>query len=154
MRRLAAVKRLTRALATSRLAAEPAAAALLAAEAARLGPTHRRPLTDDDVASALGSLRRPLYAYQREGVARFLAAGSLLLADDMGLGKTTQAVAASHVLFNTGRVRRGLFIVPASLKSQWLREWRQVSDAPIALVDGSAEQRVAQYRDTRRGFLV
>src|ERR1700758_2663229 len=40
----------------------------------------------------------------------------------MGLGKTAQAIAACHALWHTGRVRRGLLVVPASLKPQWLRE--------------------------------
>ena len=39
----------------------------------------------------------------------------------MGLGKTTQAIAACHLLFHRGAVRRGLLVVPAPLKQQWLR---------------------------------
>ncbi len=97
---------------------------------------------------------RQLYPYQREGVARFLATGRLLLADDMGLGKTTQAIAACHVLFGKGFVGRGLLVVPAPLKQQWLREWHACSDVPIAVVEGSPEERAALYRRTKRGFLV
>lgn len=97
---------------------------------------------------------RKLYPYQRDGVARFLATGRLLLADDMGLGKTTQAIAACHMLFHHGVVRRGLLVVPAPLKQQWLREWRACSDLPIEVVDGTPEERAACYRRTKRGFLV
>jgi hypothetical protein len=103
---------------------------------------------------ALGGLRQRLYPYQQEAVERFLAQGRLLLADDMGLGKTAQAIASAHALFHTGRVRRGLFIVPASLKSQWEREWQLFSDTPIAVVEGPPEERAAAYRRMRRGFLV
>jgi hypothetical protein len=39
----------------------------------------------------------------------------------MGLGKTAQAIAACHALSQTGHVRRGLPVVPAALKWQWLQ---------------------------------
>jgi SNF2 family DNA or RNA helicase len=107
-----------------------------------------------DIAGALRTLKRRLYPYQRDGVLRFLAAGRLVLADDMGLGKTAQAIAAAHVLFRTHKVMRGLLIVPASLKDQWLREWRLFSDVPLSVVDGSPTGRAAVYRSTQRGFLV
>ena len=90
-------------------------------------------------------MKRPLYPYQREGVERFLAAGRLLLADDMGLGKTAQAIACCDILWQTGRIRRGLIIAPASLKPQWAREWAVFSDLPIQVVDGTPEERQAVY---------
>ncbi|MEE8409095.1 MAG: DEAD/DEAH box helicase [Myxococcota bacterium] len=99
-------------------------------------------------------LKRSLYPYQREGLRRFLECGRLLLADDMGLGKTIQAIAACHVLYRTQRVRRGLILVPASLKAQWLGEWQQWSDVPVRVVDGSAVERAAIYRGCKRGFLI
>jgi len=102
----------------------------------------------------LAGLKRRLYPYQREGVARFLAQGRLLLADDMGLGKTVQAIAASHALFGAGIVKRGLLLVPATLKNQWLREWQATSDVPIAIVDGSQSERARLYEHTKRGFLI
>lgn len=99
-------------------------------------------------------LKRSLYPYQREGLRRFLERGRLLLADDMGLGKTVQAIAACHVLFRTQRVQRGLILVPASLKAQWLREWQQWSGVPVRVVDGSPAERAAIYRGCKRGFLI
>jgi superfamily II DNA or RNA helicase len=101
----------------------------------------------------LKTLKRGLYPYQREGVERFLAAGSLLLGDDMGLGKTAQAIASCHALWHSGRARRGLLIVPASLKGQWEREWKLFTDAPIAIVEGAPGERAARYRKGK-GFLV
>jgi hypothetical protein len=103
---------------------------------------------------ALRSLKQPLYPYQREGVARFLVRGRLLLADDMGLGKTAQAIAACHALWRAGRVRRGLLVVPAALKPQWLREWQLFTDAPATVVDGTPAQRRAAFDACRRGFLL
>lgn len=102
----------------------------------------------------LASLGRQLYAYQREGVRRFLEEGRLLLADDMGLGKTTQAIAACHALVHTQRVKRGLVIVPASLKPQWLREWRETTGVPARIVDGDPGARRRIYREHERGFLI
>lgn len=100
------------------------------------------------------TLRRTLYPYQVEGLTRFLESGRLLLADDMGLGKTTQAIAACHVLFEAGRVRRGVLVVPASLKSQWRREWEQTSRVPCSVVDGRRHERAGQYERMRSGFVI
>jgi superfamily II DNA or RNA helicase len=102
----------------------------------------------------LRSLERKLYPYQLEGVERFLRNGRLLLADDMGLGKTTQAIAACHALFRAGRVRRGLVIVPASLKPQWHREWQETTQVGAAVVEGTPEERARRYRDLDGGFLI
>lgn len=107
-----------------------------------------------EVTKALARLKRPLFPYQLEGVRRFLTQGRFLLADDMGLGKTTQAIAACHALFETKAVERGLLIVPAALKVQWQREWSMVSDVPVAIVEGPADERARLYRSTKRGFLI
>jgi superfamily II DNA or RNA helicase len=143
---------LERRIARGAVQTEPAVLTLLAEEKARaarrlaLGDT-REPMKH------LGTLGRKLYPYQREGVKRFFETGRLLLADDMGLGKTTQAIAACHGLFETGRVRRGLLIVPASLKPQWKREWEATTSVPITLVEGSPEERARLYARTKSGFL-
>ncbi len=117
----------------------------------------KRRLVAADGASTLPALRglkRKLYPYQEDGVRRFLREGALLLGDDMGLGKTAQATASCHALLASGKISRGLLIVPASLKPQWLREWGLFSDAPIAVVEGSPDQRAEIYKRTRRGFLI
>ena len=107
-----------------------------------------------DLHHALHTLKQSLYRYQRDGVERFFMRGRLLLADDMGLGKTAQAIAACHALWHTGRVRRGLIVVPAALKPQWLREWQLFTDAPATLVEGTPGQRRAAFEACRRGFLL
>jgi hypothetical protein len=108
-----------------------------------------------DALSHLKSLKRKLYPYQKEGVQRFLEEQRLLLADDMGLGKTTQAIAACHVLYESGRVHRGLLIVPAPLKDQWLREWQATTDrVPLAIVEGRVDERARRFRQTKDGYLV
>jgi superfamily II DNA or RNA helicase len=132
----------------------PAVPALLAAERMRLQHLTANRLTHREIERAISTMRHKPYAYQREGVERFLRQGRLLLADDMGLGKTAQAIAACHVLWETERIQRGLLIVPASLKPQWLHEWSWFSPTPIAAVDGSPAERVATYRGLERGYLL
>lgn len=152
-RRLALVRDLLPLLGTPARAVreEPALLALLAAEEQRLGRSLR---AQRGPRPSLRGLRRKLYPYQREGVARLLDGERLLLADDMGLGKTIQAAAACHALHRAGRVRRGLVIAPASLKAQWEREWRETTNTPITLVEGPPAARARAYRDTADGFLV
>jgi SNF2 domain-containing protein len=103
---------------------------------------------------AFRTLKQSLYPYQREAVERFLSRGRLLLADDMGLGKTAQAIAACHALWRSGLVRRGLLVVPAALKPQWLREWQLFTDVPAAVIDGNPVQRGATFAACHRGFLL
>jgi hypothetical protein len=133
---------------------EPALHALLQQECARLARRIQSASAGKQLHHALQTLKQPLYPYQREGVDRFFEQGRLLLADDMGLGKTAQAIAACHALWHTGRVRRGLLIVPAALKPQWLREWQTFTDAPAAVVDGTPAERRAAFNKSRRGFLL
>jgi SNF2 family DNA or RNA helicase len=133
---------------------DPALLALLERERDELERSQRGGALVRTARRRIAGFKRQLYPYQVEGVRRLLSGGRLLLADDMGLGKTVQAIAACHILVSEGRVQRGLVIVPASLKSQWLREWQESSDVPIAAVDGLPSQRAAQYRALRRGFLI
>jgi superfamily II DNA or RNA helicase len=152
--RVALLQALKDAAREAQLECTPAARAVVEEELERA----ERLLTSQRVADrglpALRTLKRTLYDYQRQGVERFLRSGRMLLADDMGLGKTTQAIAACHALYESGVVRRGLLIVPASLKSQWLREWRETSTVPVEAVDGPAEARQVIYRKHRAGFLI
>ena len=133
---------------------EPALHALLQQERARLAREMQSGTDRRRLRGALRTLKQSLYAYQLDGVERFLARGRLLLADDMGLGKTAQAIAACHALWHTGRVRRGLLVVPAALKPQWLREWQLFTDVPAALVEGTPVQRRTGFETCRRGFLL
>lgn len=67
-------------------------------------------------------------AYQRAGIAYAASKPGVLIADDMGLGKTIQAIG----VYNTDpSIRSVLVICPASLKLNWLREFRKWSVRPI-----------------------
>lgn len=139
---------------SSGVAIDPAVRALVAEELARSTRVQRGRADAPRVLRQLDSLKRKLYPYQLEGVERFITHGRLLLADDMGLGKTTQAIAACHVLHRSKKVRRGLLIVPAALKPQWVREWQATTDIAITSVDGSPEARTRVYRHPPTPFLV
>ncbi len=136
------------------LTAEPAAKRVLEEERTRAERwvANARGLPRAEAATA--KLQRTLYDYQKQGVRQFLESGRLLLADDMGLGKTTQAVACCHALYTTGRIDRGLLVVPAALRSQWLREWRETTKTPLVEVQGNADERALTYRKTKRGLLL
>ncbi len=133
---------------------EPALQMLLMEDRARLLRINRDVENRCTLTGHLRGLKRPLYSYQRQAVLQFLSWGRMMLADDMGLGKTAQATAACHALYREGRVKRGLIIVPTSLKPQWLREWREFTDTPALIVEGAPAERAELYRSTRRGFLI
>ena len=105
-----------------------------------------------DLDALLADFGRKLYPYQRQGVTKALETGRLILADDMGLGKTTQACAFVHALVRAQRIRKGLVIVPASLRSQWMREWAACTDTPAEVAEGVGEERRARYRTRAEGF--
>ncbi len=133
---------------------DPALRALLTLEQARLERIRDGAIRPSELKAAFKGLLRPLYPYQREGVARFLETTRLLLADDMGLGKTAQAIACGAILHQTGRVKRGLIIGPAALKSQWAREWAQFTSLPIQVVEGPPAERRRLYEESDEGFLI
>ncbi len=134
--------------------AGPATRAVLRELAVSAGRRAKASETRKRAWKRLKELELTLYGYQREGVKRFLDAGRLLLADDMGLGKTIQATAACHLLYRSRAVRRGLVVVPTSLKAQWKREWQSISPVPVRIVEGGPEARRAIYDETDKGFLL
>jgi len=150
--RLATIDKLLGACRRDPSVAEPAVVPLLERERDVLRRGHA--VDANQLARLLRGLKRELFPYQREGVARFLASGRLLLADDMGLGKTAQAIAACHALFAAGKIRRALVVLPAPLKPQWEREWRTFTDLPIRAVDGPPDERAQIYERTERGALL
>lgn len=60
--------------------------------------------------------------YQKAGIVYGASKPGVLIADEMGLGKTIQAIGIANV---DERCRRILVVCPASLKKNWLREWRK-----------------------------
>ncbi len=102
----------------------------------------------------LPGIKARLFPYQSEGVAFLASRGRALLADDMGLGKTLQAITAASWLADREGVRRVFVVCPASLKQQWAREIQKFTAHPAQIIQGSAENRLAQYRADRLFFII
>lgn len=132
----------------------PSLLAMLKEEKTKLYNAMKDNLSSEQVVKYLNTLKKKLYPYQIEGVQRFISVERLLLADDMGLGKTIQAIASSHVLFKSGKIKKGLLVVPAALKAQWSREWAMFSDVPITIIDCKPEERKQIYENMQQGFLI
>jgi SNF2 family DNA or RNA helicase len=73
------------------------------------------------------------YPFQLAGVKyalHTLAEGrGVLIADEMGLGKTVQAI----LVANTLRPRRVVVVCPASVKLNWVYEWKRWSTLPLTV---------------------
>jgi superfamily II DNA or RNA helicase len=113
---------------------------LLAGRAKRVGAAIARGALGLDV------LQKPLFPYQRDGVAHLVTRGRALLADDMGLGKTVQTIAACEVLRARGEAERILIVTPASLKDQWAREIADYAGQTANVIGGDAKARRAALR--------
>lgn len=70
---------------------------------------------------------------------------SLLLALVMGAGKTVTTLAALDRLIESGKVKRAVIVVPASLKYQWQREIKKFTDHQALVIDGSKKARTLLY---------
>ena len=62
-----------------------------------------------------------LLPFQRAGVAYAVKRARVLIADEMGLGKTVQAIAT----INSTKAQQILIVCPASLKINWMREFKK-----------------------------
>lgn len=87
-----------------------------------------------------------LRRYQRQGI-RFLEERSAaLLADEMGLGKTVQAIVALTTALARTESQRALIVAPASLRLNWLKEFRTwAPELTVRVVQGTAQDRRAYY---------
>ncbi len=93
-----------------------------------------------------GLLKVELYPYQLKGALFSACRGRCILGDDMGLGKTVQTLAAAELLARERGIERVLVVAPASVKYQWETEIRKYTDRPVQVIEGTIEQRRAQYR--------
>lgn len=66
----------------------------------------------------------PLREYQEDGIQFLYNQKNVLLADEMGLGKTIQAIIAIRQLIMTKEISNCLIVVPVSLISNWMYEFK------------------------------
>jgi SNF2 family DNA or RNA helicase len=103
-------------------------------------------LAYDEVPDALRDLLKvELYPYQLQGAAFAACRGRCILGDDMGLGKTVQTLAAAELLARECGIERVLVVAPASVKYQWETEIRKFTDRAVQVIEGTTDQRRAQY---------
>src|SRR5262252_2488493 len=76
--------------------------------------------------------------------------GNQLLALVMGAGKTVTAIAAVELLAAAGEVETGWVLCPNSTKFQWLEEIRRHVGPVAQVIDGTAHDRLFQYKHARR----
>ena len=101
---------------------------------------------DMQVCLRIPGLKLPLYNYQRLGV-MYAATNrvGLLLADEMGLGKTLQGIGTALFLKAWAGAKKVLIITPASLKFNWPLEIEKFTDEKYVIIDGTPEERIAQW---------
>lgn len=85
-------------------------------------------------------LDRPLYPFQRAGVAYALRQRRCIIGDEMGLGKTLQGIAVVVQAHKEGH--KSLVVVPPSLRLNWQREF--ASTAPWLKVEVVTGNKVAR----------
>ncbi|MHC9879419.1 SNF2-related protein [Corynebacterium diphtheriae] len=99
-----------------------------------------------------------LRGYQSFGAKFVIVQRKVILGDEMGLGKTVQAIAAAaHVTAEKSSENpvKILIIVPASLMTNWAREWEKFCNIPVQIAHGENKQKaVAQWNDTAGALIV
>lgn len=111
-------------------------------------------------ADVLVSLKVPgllgtLYPYQKLGVMFSLTNGrGVLIADEMGLGKTLQALSTALYMKHEGKIQEALIITPPSLKFNWALEIEKWTNEPYVVIDGSPDERIAQWLNNDVFFYV
>jgi len=63
---------------------------------------------------------------------------SYLFADEVGLGKTVEAGMVLRELFTSGRAKKALLLVPASVLKQWQEELHEKMNLDVARFDKGA----------------
>ena len=110
---------------------------------------------DHPVCLKVPGLNGSLYNYQKLGVMFALANGrGVLIADEMGLGKTLQAIATALYLKSKGQASKCLIVVPPSLKFNWSLEIEKWTNEKYVVIDGTPDERVAQWLNKDAFFYV
>ncbi|MEA3545859.1 MAG: DEAD/DEAH box helicase [Thermodesulfobacteriota bacterium] len=100
------------------------------------------------------TIEAELFTYQKEGITFASFRKSTIIADEMGLGKTIQAIGSAVAKKKLFGFERTLVICPASLKAQWKSEIEKFSHETAIVIQGSPEERIAQYRNSNDYFVI
>ena len=112
----------------------------------QLDRLHKMSKQDVPIRFRVPGLNVSPYNYQRYGIMFTTLNGyGVLLADEMGLGKTLQAIATAITLKDKGLAKNALIVTPASLKFNWPIEIDKFTDEKYVVIDGSPEERIAQW---------
>jgi SNF2 family DNA or RNA helicase len=91
-----------------------------------------------------------LRPYQEVGMNALNMSDTFLLADDMGLGKTIQAISALKERTNTQGILRVLIVVPNSLKTNWVNEFRTWHpEVSPTVLEGSKSNRLFYLKNSK-----
>ena len=99
-------------------------------------------------------IKAELFPYQKEGVEFVLFKKVAVIADEMGLGKTVQAAAAAVLKKQIFGFKKTLIVCPATLKSQWKKEIEKFTEEKALIVNGTPEEREAQYQEDGYFFYI
>jgi len=99
-------------------------------------------------------IKSALFPYQKKGVEFVLFKKAAIIADEMGLGKTIQAAAAAVLKKQIFGFNKTLVVCPATLKSQWKKEIEKFTNEKALIVNGSFEEREAQYLNDSYFFYI
>lgn len=99
-------------------------------------------------------IKADLYDYQKEGIRFALFRKTAIIADEMGLGKTIQAIGTAILKKEIFGFTKTLVVCPASLKEQWKKEVEKFSDEKALVVQGTPDERAAQYKDDQYFFYI
>jgi len=94
------------------------------------------------------------YDYQKEGIEFATFKKGAIIADEMGLGKTLQSIGSAIAKKDIFDFKKVLVVCPASLKAQWKKEIERFTHEQALIIQGTPEEREAQYFDENHFFLI
>jgi SNF2 family DNA or RNA helicase len=114
--------------------------------------------TFDQIDRWFGPDRSP-FSYQCHAISFGMVMERVLIADDVGLGKTIESLGIVLGALALDRIKRAVFVVPASLKTQWYDQIlefapEKITDSGLALVNGDKKKRKRIYSSNWKILIV
>lgn len=114
------------------------------------------PLYVDGMASGKGKIENfTLYDQQIKGISFLCNKGNGLLAYDVGVGKTASGIVATVNQIQTGRSLRPLIVVPKSVYSKWVNDFKDFfPNIQINALGNFSDDLLSQYRTDNYGLSI